>query len=147
MSENKKCPKCEFENPPTLKFCGNCGSRLDVPASKLKRYEALGLLHFTGALYLLISIFSNVLVNASMLIMLLYAISGILGLLAGYQFFTGNVRKYTKYVSLISIIVGLAATVLLFVMGLLLQGVVGPAWVIFLVTGFALWMAFKPAKK
>ena len=24
-----KCPKCQFENPDTQKFCGECGSKLD----------------------------------------------------------------------------------------------------------------------
>ena len=24
-----KCPKCQFENPEGLKFCGECGAKLD----------------------------------------------------------------------------------------------------------------------
>jgi serine/threonine-protein kinase len=24
----KKCPKCDFENPDTVKFCGDCGTQL-----------------------------------------------------------------------------------------------------------------------
>ena len=25
-----QCPKCQFENPDTVKFCGHCGTRLEI---------------------------------------------------------------------------------------------------------------------
>jgi len=31
-----KCPKCEFENPEGLKFCGECGTKLEVFCPKCK---------------------------------------------------------------------------------------------------------------
>ncbi|HEX2644837.1 MAG TPA: zinc ribbon domain-containing protein, partial [Thermoanaerobaculia bacterium] len=27
-----KCPQCQFDNPPAMKFCGQCGSKLGIPA-------------------------------------------------------------------------------------------------------------------
>ena len=27
-----KCPKCQFENAEGIKFCGECGNKLDIPA-------------------------------------------------------------------------------------------------------------------
>jgi len=27
-----KCPKCHSENPETVKFCGECGNGLELPA-------------------------------------------------------------------------------------------------------------------
>ncbi len=30
-----KCPKCGSENPGEQKFCGNCGTRLDGPATRI----------------------------------------------------------------------------------------------------------------
>jgi hypothetical protein len=29
-----KCPKCQFENPEGMKFCGACGGRLEIICSK-----------------------------------------------------------------------------------------------------------------
>jgi hypothetical protein len=29
-----KCPKCHFENPDGVKFCGGCGSKLEKPCPR-----------------------------------------------------------------------------------------------------------------
>ncbi|MCG6881514.1 MAG: zinc ribbon domain-containing protein [Deltaproteobacteria bacterium] len=29
-----KCPKCQFENPEEMKFCGECGGKLEIQCSK-----------------------------------------------------------------------------------------------------------------
>ncbi|MCP4574797.1 MAG: guanylate cyclase, partial [Deltaproteobacteria bacterium] len=29
-----KCPKCQFENPEGMKFCGECGNKLEIRCSK-----------------------------------------------------------------------------------------------------------------
>jgi hypothetical protein len=38
-----KCPKCQSDNPDTLKFCGECGTQLipkeEIPASLTKTLE------------------------------------------------------------------------------------------------------------
>ena len=35
LSEDKmKCPKCQFENPDGMKFCGECGAKLEKICSK-----------------------------------------------------------------------------------------------------------------
>jgi class 3 adenylate cyclase/tetratricopeptide (TPR) repeat protein len=31
-----KCPKCQFENPESLKFCGNCGAKTEIICPKCK---------------------------------------------------------------------------------------------------------------
>jgi hypothetical protein len=77
----------------------------------------------------------------------LYAVAGITGLIAAYQFYSGRVEKYTKYLSLFAIGIGIVATSILFIMGLLLNGIIGPAWVIFIVNAFALWLTFRPTRK
>jgi hypothetical protein len=71
--------------------------------------------------------------------MVLYLISGLLGLYAGYEFYIGKVSKYLKFVSALAIIIGLASTFILFLIGLEIRGIIGPAWVIFLINAWMLW--------
>ena len=51
-----KCPKCDFENPDTQRFCGDCGIRLpsqeESPASPTKTLEAQKEELTTGRLWL-----------------------------------------------------------------------------------------------
>jgi len=139
--------KCGFENPTNLKFCGNCGARLDI-ATITPKFEGLALLHITASAYLLISLissyslislFSNALVGESYTFMILYLISGLLGLYASYEFYIGKVEKWLKMISAVAIALGLASTSILFWTGLLVEGVIGPAWVIFLINAWMLW--------
>jgi hypothetical protein len=133
-----RCGKCGFENPPDLKFCGNCGARLSV-VLEAPSFEGLALLHIAGSLYLLLSLAFNALVQASPAFIILYASSALLGLYAGYRFYTGRASKYLKIVSPLAIALGLTSTSILFLLGLAIRGVVGPAWIIFLVNAWALW--------
>jgi len=133
-----KCEKCGFDNPSNVKFCGNCGARLSVTAITPK-FEGLALLHITGSAYLIISLIFNALVQASLIFLIPYIISALLGLYAGYEFYIGKVSKYLKFVSALAIILGLVSTFLLFWIGLGVRGVIGPAWVIFLINAWMLW--------
>lgn len=133
-----RCGKCGFENPPDLKFCGNCGARLSV-VLETPRFEGLALLHIAGSLYLLLSLAFNALVQAIPAFIILHASSALLGLYAGYRFYTGRASKYLKIVSPLAIALGLTSTSILFLLGLAIRGVIGPAWIIFLVNAWALW--------
>jgi len=138
-----KCKKCGFENPPNFKFCGNCGEKL-VEAEATPRFEGLALLHITASIYLIISLIFNVVVQASPAFITPYIISALLGLYAGYRFYAGRTGKHLKIVSAIAIILGLASTFILFLVGLgMLRGVIGPAWIIFLISAWTLWKMRK----
>lgn len=138
MSERVKCRKCGFENPANLKFCGNCGARLSITIEAPK-FEGLALLHITASVYLLISLAFNALVQASLIFIIPYIASALLGLYAGYELYIGKVEKWLKIISALAIIIGLASTFLLFWIGLEIKGVIGPAWVIFLINAWILW--------
>lgn len=133
-----KCKKCGFENPKNLKFCSNCGARLRT-ATITPKFEGLALLHITASVYLLISLIFNALVQASMIFTVPYIVSGLMGLYAGYEFYIGKVGKWLKIISALAIIIGLAPTFLLFWIGLEIKGIIGPAWVIFLINAWMLW--------
>ncbi len=133
-----KCEKCGFDNPTNLKFCGNCGARLGAIAETPK-FEGLALLHITASAYLIISLIFNALVQASMMFIIPYIASALLGFYAGYEFYIGKISKYLKFVSALAIIIGLASTFLLFWIGLEIRGVIGPAWVIFIINLWILW--------
>jgi hypothetical protein len=133
-----KCDKCGFDNPSNLKFCGNCGARLNVTVVA-SRFEGLALLHIVGGLYLLTSLIFNALVQASLTFIIPYLTSGLLGLYAGYKLYMGRTGKHLKIASALAVILGLASTLLLFWIGLGVRGVVGPAWIIFSVNAWILW--------
>ncbi|MEM3518475.1 MAG: zinc ribbon domain-containing protein [Nitrososphaerales archaeon] len=151
MNESIKCKKCGFENPTNVKFCGNCGAKLSTIV-EANKFEGLALLHITGSAYLLISlissyrlisIFSNALVGESNTFMILYITSAILGFYSGYEFYIGKINKYLKIISALAIIIGLASTSILFWAGLVVMGVIGPAWIIFLINAWMLWKERK----
>lgn len=135
-----KCSKCGSQNPASLKFCGNCGSKLGE--SFIKRFDALALLHFTGGFYLLLSVIMNPFAQSTM-IFALYITSLIFGFYAGYAFYSGKISKYLKLISITSIAVGLIGTMLLYIVGLSLHGVIGPAFVIYVFNMLALWKAWR----
>jgi hypothetical protein len=137
-----KCGKCGFDNPEGLKFCGNCGARLST-AAVTPKFEGLALLHITGSIYLLVSLIFNALVQASPAFLAPYIVSALLGLYAGYELYTGKVGKHLKIVSALAIIIGLASTLILFLIGLGIRGVIGPAWIIFLISAWTLWKERK----
>ena len=133
-----KCTKCGFENPANLKFCGNCGTKL-VIATITPKFEGLALLHITGSIYLLISLIFNALIQSSMILMIAYLVSALLGLYAGYEFHRGKVSKWLKITSALATTLGLASTFIIFMIGIGIGGVIGPAWIIFLINAMILW--------
>ncbi|MEM2569957.1 MAG: zinc ribbon domain-containing protein [Candidatus Bathyarchaeia archaeon] len=144
-SERIKCVKCGFENPAEMKFCGNCGAKLTVAEAQkcTSSLESLIMLHLTGSLYLLISLAFNSLIRANtsfiLMFVLPYLASTVLGLYAAYMLYKGVSGKYSKIISLAAIISGLVPTLILFIIGLGIRGVIGPAWIIFLVNAWLLW--------
>jgi hypothetical protein len=142
MKMSIKCKKCGFENPSNFKFCGNCGEKL-IEIEATPKFEGLALLHITASIYLLISLIFNALVQASLTFTIPYILSAFLGLYAGYQFYLGKTSKYLKIISLLAIAIGLASTFILFLIGLEIRGVIGPAWIIFLVNAWILWKERK----
>lgn len=137
MSERVRCRKCGFENPAGMKFCGNCGAKLTLELAP--KLESLALLHITGSIYLIISLIFNALIRVSPILLISYTTSALLGLYAGYALHKNKVGRYLKIVSVLASIIGFIATFILFIMGLEIRGVVGPAWIIFLVIIYVLW--------
>ena len=37
-----KCPKCQFENPDSAKFCNECGNKLEIACSECEKVNPLG---------------------------------------------------------------------------------------------------------
>jgi len=137
-----KCRKCGFENPPNFKFCGNCGEKL-AETEVAPKFEGLALLHITASIYLIVSLIFNAVVQASPAFITPYVLSALLGLYAGYRFYQAKTSKHLIVISAIAIILGLASTLSLFLIGLGIRGVIGPAWTIFLINAWTLWKARK----
>jgi hypothetical protein len=141
-AETVKCRKCGFDSPFSEgKFCPNCGARLVATSAALEKgFDSLAFLHFAGAAYLIITSVANSLVQASLLFLIPYILVGVLGLVVGWQLWSGRLmRQWTKGLSLAVVIVGVAITVSVYVIGVgRLQGLIGPAWVIFGLNGWAL---------
>jgi len=131
------CPKCGAENLENAKFCNNCGAWLKRTIKV--GFEELITLHMLAALYSLLSAAFNSLIQATSLLWELYLAAGALGIYCAYALNAGMIKRWTKFVSLAMIAVGLAGTTLMFIIGLRLKGAVGPGWVIFLVTAWKLW--------
>ena len=138
--ETVKCAKCGFESPSEGKFCPNCGAGLAATSVALEKgFDSLAFLHFAGAAYLIITTVASSLVQASLLFLIPYILVGVLGLVVGWQLWSGRlIRGWTKVLSMIVVIVGIAVTISVYVIGLGLQGLIGPAWVIFSLNGWAL---------
>lgn len=138
-----RCPKCGFMNGGGIKFCGNCGGELRT-AIRTDYVEALAVLHITSSLYVLVTLGSNYSVLGSLLLLIPYAVVGVAGLYVGYEIHRGSGGTWVKVASAITIAIGLAATSFLYVVGLVYGGgLIGPAWVLFLVCGWLLWVSRK----
>jgi hypothetical protein len=62
-----------------------------------------------------------------------------LGLFVGWQFYSGKlIRRWTKSLSMTVVVVGAAITITVYVLGFRVEGLIGPAWVIFAFNGWAL---------
>jgi hypothetical protein len=104
------------------------------------RFLSLAFLHFAGGAYLIITTITNPLVQVSLFFLIPYILVGVLSLFVGWQFYSGKlIRGWTKGLSLAVVIIGIAVTVPVYVIGVgRLQGLIGPAWVIFGLNGWAL---------
>ena len=131
------CPKCETKNPENAKFCNSCGARLQIAVKG--GFEGLVALHTVAALYVLLSVAFNRLVQVSPIFLSLYLVAGVLGLVVAYALNAGKIGPWTKFLSLAMVVVGIVGTAFLFIVGLTIAGVVGPSWVIFLATAWKLW--------
>ena len=96
-------------------------------------------IHITASLYLLLSVAFNVIVQATYLLFVPYLVSGATGLYLGYEYHRGKKGRWLKVASALTVAIGLAATSVLFILGLALRGVIGPAWILFLVNAWWLW--------
>ena len=134
--EAGKCPKCGNTNPAAAEFCFRCGARLRRGVGNL---DGLVVIYLVGALYVLISLLFNSIVQASYPILVSYAVTGVLGLYMAYVFHGGAVRPWTKYLALVVPVLGIAGTGFLFFIGLSLRGIVGPAWIIFVLMLWKIW--------
>lgn len=149
-TDYRKCPDCGFGNPTGGKFCSNCGKKLTSTTAFKKKhnFEGLYLLHLTGGVYVLVSMILNELIKVTFLLLIPYLMTGLLSLYAAYRFrnFNPKNKGMTKLISLTAIILGFVATFALFFLGLSLSGAIGPAWIIFLITGIQLWYDRKTLK-
>jgi hypothetical protein len=78
------CPKCGYENPITVKFCGNCGNRLrGAPVGDLsgKYVTSLELSLISTGIYLLIAEFT---LNLGWM-GLFYLVGGVLALISAWM--------------------------------------------------------------
>lgn len=109
--------------------------------------EALGLLHTTGSAYLFISSAFNFLVKSVHALLVFYITAGIVGLCAALLFNDRRTDDLTRFLSLAAVVGGVAATGLVSYIGLGLGGVVGPGWLIYLITAWKLWKLPKRRRK
>ncbi len=137
-----RCPKCGFENASGIKFCGNCGAELKVDV-RSGYVEALAWLQIATSLYFLVSLAFNTIVQHFSFFLLSYSVVGLAGIYIGVQLHRGEGGTWLKVASGIAIAIGTAASTYLFALGLTVGGVVGPAWVLFLVCAGLLWVSRK----
>jgi hypothetical protein len=125
-----------------MKFCGNCG--VELRATKGGDYvEALAVLHITSSLFMLLTLGSNYLVYNVSLFLILYAVVGVAGLYVGYEMHRGGSGRWLKVASATAIGLGLITTSFLYLVGLSLGGLIGPAWVLFVMCALLLWISRK----
>ena len=141
VDESKKiiCRKCGKENPVDAKFCLNCGSRLyRVDGGNLRDLRSLFLV---GSLYLLLSAIT---LSDIFLLFILYLIPGLTGLYVTFLLNRGVKGSPVKLLSILSLGMGFLVTLWIYYNGLVTAGLtagglIGPSWIIFLVTGWRLW--------
>lgn len=139
-SEPGECPKCKAKNPEDAKFCNKCGARLQIPLKG--GFEGLVTLHTVAGLYVLLSATFNILVKELFFpfFLIIYLVSGVMGLGVAYALNAGKIKRWIKFLSLAMVITGFVGTFLLFLLPMLVAGSgVELGWVIFLITAWKLW--------
>lgn len=136
-AESVKCPECGFENLLGAKFCSSCGLSFK-PAAK-GRFDAIVALLLVGSFYLFVSLVFNAIMQQVWYFSVPAAVSGLLGLYAAYRLNRGEGNAAAFASAATSVGVGFAVTFLIFLIGLDIMGVFGPAWVIFVATGYWLY--------
>jgi len=88
---------------------------------------------------MILSVLFNELLKASPLFLGIYLATGTLAAYGAYSLNAKKIEWWTKIISLLMIILGLAGTTFMFIVGLRIKGVIGPAWILFLVVAWRLW--------
>ncbi len=132
-----KCPKCGYENPPEAKYCINCGYRLFQ--EEIERLEGSGLLLLTSGIIMIVTFLFNALLRVFPLLELIYIIFGVASIYSGYRLYRGVRSPADVMIASLSIIFGFAGTLLLYLYGLALKGLVTPDWIIYLVAAIKLY--------
>ena len=140
--EGGRCQKCGFINGPGIKFCGNCGAKLGL-RPRPDYVQALASMHIATSAYVILTLAFNYLAHSIGLLVITYSVAGVAGLYIGYSLHMGHSGKWLKFASAITIALGLLGTSVLFWLGLTLQGLIGPAWVLYLATAYLLWLCRK----
>jgi hypothetical protein len=148
-SENEsgrvKCAKCSFGNLANAHFCSGCGAGLKpLPAEAKGRFEALSLLLLVGSAYLIVSLAADM-VYQVVVFAIVSIVSVVFGVYAGYELYRGRFGRGVLASSVVAVTFGFAITFLIFWIGLDVNGVFGPGWVIFAVAAWKLWNDKKAA--
>jgi hypothetical protein len=137
VTEGVVCPRCGFKNLSGAKFCSSCG--LSFKPTLKGRFDGSVALLLAGSFYLLISLLFNAIIQQVWYFAVPAAVSGLLGLYAANQMYKGQMKAATFAIALTSVVIGFAVTLIVFLIGLGIQGVFGPAWIIFALTGYWLY--------
>ncbi len=135
----KTCQRCGTNNVEEADFCIKCGLRIRA-RNESSNHESLVYLHILGSSYLLFAALLNRFVfplfsagTAGLIIyLLLYVIPVVSGFYVAYQVNRRNIRREVIAISLWTAAMGAIGTGWLFIIGLELGGIIGPAWLIFL---------------
>ena len=137
-----RCPRCGFMNGQGIKFCGNCGAEI-LPKPRGKYAEALAVLLVTSSLYMLLTLVFNYWVHGLIPLLALYSVSGIAGLYVGYALHRGEGGRWLKFATALTIGLGLAGTLVLFLLGLGVDIPIDAGWVLYVVSAVLLWTSRK----
>lgn len=139
-AEKLKCVKCGFMNLPSATFCSGCGAKLKaLPVEVKEMFGAQLLLLLVGSAYLFISLAVNAIIQQVWYFAVPSFVSALLGVYVCFRLYKGQLSAGVAVCSAVAIGVGFAVTLVVFLIGFLIKGVIGPAWVIFLAAGFRLW--------
>lgn len=138
-AEKLKCAKCGFMNLPSATFCSGCGTKLEVSQVEGKgTFGAQLMLLLVGSAYLFISLATSALFQIWYFAVPSF-ISALLGVYVCFRLYKEQLSVGVAVCSAIAIGVGFAVTLMVFLIGFAIKGVIGPSWVIFLAAGFSLW--------